>query len=340
MAFDITDRGDTDRGDIERTDTDRSDTDRGDTDRGDTDRGDTDRGDTDRSDTDRGDTDRKALRESQMRGLDALDLGSPPPPMAHAVWRATWPKLAALALALGLWQVVAMSGWKPSYDLPGPAPVFVELGHQLVKGGFWTAVGVTMTRGVVGFVIASVLGLVLGVLVARSRILRAAIGSLITGLQTMPSIAWFPLAILLFQLSEQAILFVILIGAVPSIANGVIGGVDYVPALLVRAGRNVGASGLSLYRHVVLPAALPSIVSGLKQGWAFAWRSLLAGELLVAIANRPSLGQFLTQSRELSDTSYMIALMIAILAIGIAVDAVFSGIERGIRRRRGVVISG
>jgi NitT/TauT family transport system permease protein len=163
---------------------------------------------------------------------------------------------------------------------------------------------------------------------------------LITGLQTMPSIAWFPLAILLFTMSEQAILFVILIGAVPSIANGVIGGVDYVPALLVRAGRNVGAGGLSLYRHVILPAALPNIVTGLKQGWAFSWRSLLAGELMVAIAYRPSLGQFLSNSRELGDTSYMIALMIVILAIGIGVDAVFGSVERGIRRRRGVIIGG
>ena len=280
---------------------------------------------------------RKALRESEIRGQDALDLGSSTPHLAYSVWQAAWPKLAALGISLGLWQLVAISGWRPSYVLPGPVPVFAELGNQLVTGDFWRAVAITMTRGVVGFLIAAALGLVLGVLVARSRILRAAIGSLITGLQTMPSIAWFPLAILLFQLSEQAILFVILIGAVPSIANGVIGGVDYVPALLVRAGRNVGASGLSLYRHVVLPAALPSIVTGLKQGWAFAWRSLLAGELMVSIANRPSLGQFLNQSRELSDTSYMIALMIAILAIGIAVDAVFSAFERGIRRRRGVV---
>jgi NitT/TauT family transport system permease protein len=301
--------------------------------------------DADRSDIDSGhielsDIERSTLRENEIRGLDALELGSSAPPLAHALWRATWPKLAAIAIALGLWQLVAVSGWKPSYVLPGPAPVFAELGHRVVTGEFWKAVAVTMTRGVVGFVIAAVLGLVLGVLVARSRILRAAIGSLITGLQTMPSIAWFPLAILLFQLSEQAILFVILIGAVPSIANGVIGGVDYVPALLVRAGRNIGASGLSLYRHVILPAALPSIVSGLKQGWAFAWRSLLAGELLVAIANRPSLGQFLSNSRELGDTSYMIALMIAILVIGIAVDAVFSSVERGIRRRRGVVVSG
>lgn len=291
------------------------------------------------NDIDRADTDRAALRESQIRGLDALDLGSSAPPLAHAVWRSAWPKIAALAVALGLWQLVAISGLRPSYVLPGPAPVIVELGEQLMTAELWTAVGVTMTRGVLGFAIASVLGLVLGVLVARSRILRAAIGSLITGLQTMPSIAWFPLAILLFQMSEQAILFVILIGAVPSIANGVISGVDYVPALLVRAGRNIGASGLSLYRYVVLPAALPSIVTGLKQGWAFAWRSLLAGELLVQIALRPSLGQFLNQSRELSDTPYMIALMIVILVIGIAVDAVFGSVERGIRRRRGVVIS-
>ena len=281
---------------------------------------------------------RDAHQENEIRGLDALHPGSSARPRAQAAWAAAWPKLAALAIALSLWQLVAISGWRESYVLPGPVPVFVELGHQLVVQDFWKAVGVTMTRGIVGFVLASVLGLVLGVLVARSRILRAAIGSLITGLQTMPSIAWFPLAILLFQLSEQAILFVILIGAVPSIANGVISGVDYVPSLLVRAGRNLGAGGLSLYRHVVLPAALPSIVSGLKQGWAFAWRSLLAGELMVAIAYRPSLGQYLYQSRELGDTSYMIAFMVTILVIGIAVDAVFGRVERGIRRRRGVVV--
>jgi NitT/TauT family transport system permease protein len=297
------------------------------------------RGSRGHSDDDGTEAERKRLRENEIRGLDALDLGSSAQPLAHAVWRSAWPKFSALALALGLWQLVAISGWKPSYDLPGPVPVFIELGHRLVTADLWKAVAVTMTRGVVGFAIAAVLGLLLGVLVARSRILRAAIGSLITGLQTMPSIAWFPLAILLFQMSEQAILFVILIGAVPSVANGVIGGVDYVPALLVRAGRNVGASGLSLYRHVILPAALPSIVTGLKQGWAFAWRSLLAGELMVQIAFRPSLGQFLSNSRELSDTSYMIALMIVILAIGIAVDAVFGSVERGIRRRRGVVIT-
>jgi NitT/TauT family transport system permease protein len=278
-----------------------------------------------------------ALQESEIRGLDALDTVQGTRARSQVVWAWLWPKLAAVAIALAVWQAVVLSGWKPSYVLPGPGPVFTELAAQVGTGQLWHAAGVTLARGVVGFLLATVAGLVLGVAVSRSRVLRAAIGSMITGLQTMPSIAWFPLAILLFQLSEQAILFVILIGAVPSIANGVIGGVDYVPPLLVRAGRNLGASGLALYRHVVIPAALPSIVSGLKQGWAFAWRSLLAGELIVQIANRPSLGQFLNQSREFGDTTYMIALMLVILVIGIVVDAVFSSVDNGIRRRRGVV---
>jgi NitT/TauT family transport system permease protein len=279
------------------------------------------------------------VQESEIRGLDALDTVRSSKVRSQVVWAWLWPKVAAVAIALGAWQAVVLTGWKPSYVLPGPGPVFAELAHQVGTGQLWHAVGVTLTRGVVGFLIATVIGLVLGVAVARSTILRAAIGSMITGLQTMPSIAWFPLAILLFQLSEQAILFVILIGAVPSIANGVIGGVDYVPPLLVRAGRNLGATGFGLYRHVVIPAALPSIVSGLKQGWAFAWRSLLAGELIVQIANRPSLGQFLNQSREFGDTTYMIALMLVILVIGIVVDGVFSTVDNGIRRRRGVVPS-
>lgn len=273
----------------------------------------------------------------QLRGLDVLDL--PEGPSTHVrLWAAAWPKVAAIALAIGAWQLVALSGWRPSYLLPGPGPVFSELLSRMATSEYWTAIGITLTRGIIGFAISAVIGLILGVVVARSRVARSALGSMITGLQTMPSIAWFPLAILLFQLTEQAILFVILIGAIPSIANGVINGVDYVPGLLVRAGRNMGARGLTLYRYVILPAALPSITSGLKQGWAFAWRSLLAGELLVVIANRPSIGVFLTQSRELQDTTYMIALMLTILVIGILVDSGFAWVDRGIRARRGVAV--
>ncbi len=274
----------------------------------------------------------------ELRGLDALETSADRPQVGSRLWHALAPKAAAVGLVLGLWELVVLLGLKPEYVLPSPGAALAELGHQLTQGPFWHATAVTVSRGVVGFSLASVVGLALGVVVSRSRFLRSAIGSLITGLQTMPSIAWFPLAILLFQLSETAILFVILIGAVPSVANGVISGVDYVPPTLIRAGRNLGARGLALYRYVIVPAALPGIVSGLKQGWAFAWRSLLAGELIVAIANRPSLGAFLSNSRELGDPPYMIALMIAILLIGVLVDTAFSAVDQGIRRRRGAVV--
>jgi NitT/TauT family transport system permease protein len=173
--------------------------------------------------------------------------------------------------------------------------------------------------------------------VARVRLLRTAVGSMITGLQTMPSIAWFPLAILLFQLSERAILFVVVLGAAPSVANGLIAGVDHVPPLLLRAGHMVGARGLALYRHVVLPASLPTYVAGLKQGWAFAWRSLMAGELLVVIATKPSIGAGLQHARELVDAPGLISFMIVVLVIGILVDTVFGRADSAIRRRRGLI---
>jgi NitT/TauT family transport system permease protein len=174
----------------------------------------------------------------------------------------------------------------------------------------------------------------------RSGLLRSAIASLITGLQTMPSIAWFPLAILLFGLTETAIMFVIVLGAAPSIANGLIAGVDQIPRILLRAGQVMGARGFNRYRHVILPAALPNFIGGLKQGWAFAWRSLLAGELLVIVAAQPSIGVRLQFAREFSDATGLLATMLVILIIGIVVDLVFFGtLDRRIRQRWGLIES-
>ena len=153
------------------------------------------------------------------------------------------------------------------------------------------AVGITFQRAIVGFAASIVIGVAIGLAVSSSKIVRRAIGSMITGIQTMPSIAWFPLAIVLFQLDEGAIRFVVILGAAPAIANGLITGIDHVPPLLLRAGRVIGARGVNAYRYVILPATLPSFVGGLKQGWAFAWRSLMAGELLVIIQSKPSIGQ-------------------------------------------------
>jgi NitT/TauT family transport system permease protein len=274
----------------------------------------------------------------ELSGLDALEVATRSrQSVASKVWKACWPAALAVIIGVGVWQLVYLSGWKPDYTLASPREVGAELWHAIGTLDLWKALATTMRRAAVGFAAATAVGLVVGLAVARSRTLRAAIGSLITGLQTMPSIAWFPLAILLFQLSETAILFVVVLGAAPSVANGVIAGVDYVPPTLVRVGRNLGARGISMYRHVIAPASLPSIIAGLKQGWAFAWRSLMAGELLVIIAERPSLGARLQLSREFNDSAALIATMVIILVIGIVVDQVFGAVDRGVRRRWGLV---
>ena len=276
---------------------------------------------------------------AQLAGLDTLEVPRlRRAPRLRRLLHGAWPKFVALAIALGAWQLVVLSGWKAPWLLPSPLTVFGELWQQLVAGDLIPAVAVTLRRAAVGYGLAVLVGGVIGILVVRSPTLRAAVGSLITGLQTMPSIAWFPLAILLFQLSETAILFVVVLGAAPSIANGLISGVDHVPPILLRAGRVLGAEGLAKYRHVILPAALPASVAGLKQGWAFAWRSLMAGELLVLIPGQTSVGAQLQFSREFSDAAGLLAMMIVILAIGIVVDVVvFSSVERSIRSRRGLV---
>jgi NitT/TauT family transport system permease protein len=281
---------------------------------------------------------RETLRK-EILGLDALDV-----PFAETerrirrLWRAAWPKLAAVAIGLAVWELVVWSGWRPTYVLPGPERVFEELGRLVVTSRFWSAVATTMRRAVTGFALAVALGTVMGVTVSGSRTVRRALGSFITGFQSMPSIAWFPLAILLFKLSESAILFVIVLGASPSVANGLISGVDHIPPLLLRAGRVLGAKGLASLRHVVLPAALPGYVAGLKQGWAFAWRSLMAGELLVIIETRPAIGSQLQFARELSDAPGLLAMMLVVLLIGVLVDGlVFAGMEREIRKRHGLL---
>lgn len=273
-----------------------------------------------------------------ISGLDALELAASAPSRSRtrALWSAAWPKLTAIGLAITVWQVVVWSGWRPTYALPGPVTVAEELAQMVTTGSFWQSIGTTMRRAALGFTVATVIGLVVGVAVARVRPLRTAIGSLITGLQTMPSIAWFPLAILLFKLSESAMFFVVILGAAPSIASGVITGVDFVPPLLVRVGRNLGARGLALYRFVIMPASLPSIVAGLKQGWAFAWRSLMAGELLVIIAAQPSIGVKLDTARQLNQAPVLLAWMVVILVLGILVDMLFSAANGSIRRRWGV----
>ncbi|HJY01092.1 MAG TPA: ABC transporter permease subunit [Streptosporangiaceae bacterium] len=255
--------------------------------------------------------------------------------LANRAWGALWPKVLAIAIVLAVWQLIHVSGWK-KLIFPGPAGTLSDLWGQLQTGLLWRAIAITSERAVIGFALAVVIGVVVGALVSRIAPLRAGVGSLITGLQTMPSIAWFPFAIILFGISTTTILFVIVLGAAPSIANGLIAGVDYTPPLLLRAGKMMGLRRLSLYRYLILPASLPAFVAGLKQGWAFAWRSLVAGELLVIIANQPSLGVLLSTDQDQADMQGATSIIIVILILGIIVDMVFGVADRAIRRRWGL----
>jgi len=278
------------------------------------------------------------LNDQELAGLDKLEsVPSVGRNTAVSVWSNLWPKIGALVIGLFLWQLVVWTEWKPEYILPGPGKTFSTLWDMLREGTIWEATLTTMRRAFVGYVVAVLIGLIIGGLVARIRAVRAAFGSFITGIQTMPSIAWFPLAIVLFQLSERAILFVVVLGAAPAIANGLISGADNIPPVLLRAGKVLGARGWNSFRHIVFPASLPGLVSGLKQGWAFAWRSLMAGELLVIIKGKPSIGSLLQENRAVNDYRGLLAVMIVILVIGIIVDSVvFGRLEKAIRRRWGL----
>jgi NitT/TauT family transport system permease protein len=274
-----------------------------------------------------------------LAGLDNLELLQADDSVggrARKIWAAVWPKLLAIAIVIGGWELIHLSGWKADI-LPGPAVVFSDLWAQMHHVLLWQAIATTMRRAAIGFGLAVIIGVIVGALVSRIKPLRAAVGSMITALQTMPSIAWFPFAIILFGVNTAAILFVIVLGAAPSIANGLISGVDYTPPLLLRAGRTMGLGRIAMYRHLILPASLPSFVAGLKQGWAFAWRSLMAGELLVIILGQPSIGVLLSTDQDQSDMASAISIMIVILVLGIAVDMIFARVDATIRRRRGML---
>ena len=280
------------------------------------------------------------MANDTLAGLDALDLAADAAPggaglAAGKIWRALWPKLAAVALVLVIWEILYLAHWK-HHIFPGPGTTLPNLWDQAQGKTLWKAIGVTLGRAVGGFAIALVIGTVVGSIVSRVGPLRAAFGSMLTGLQTMPSVAWIPFAIILFGSTTSTILFVVVMASAPSIANGLIAGVDYTPPLLVKAGRLLGLRRMSLYRHLFLPASLPTFVSGLKQAWAFTWHSLLTAELVVLIQNEPSLGILLTSDQDQSDMPSAIAIMIVILILGIAVDGLFGMANRAIRRRWGI----
>ena len=278
-----------------------------------------------------------ASLDQALAGLDALDDAGQAAHdrLSRRLWRASWPKLVALGLILLVWQVAVWAHWKP-YILQSPTVVARQLWELLGTSLFWQSCWVTAQQAVVGYLLVLLVGGIVGTAVARVPVLRAGVGSLITGMQTMPSVLWYPLAIMLFGVSSTAIIMMMILGAAPAVANGFIGGIDQVPPGLLRVGRMLGARGLSLERHVVLPAAFPTILGGMKQGWAFAWHALMAGEFLVLV-NPLSLGGRTVNAVTQGEWAVVVAMMIVIVFIGIVVDMAFSWVDRGVRGRYGLI---
>ncbi|HEX6358212.1 ABC transporter permease [Actinophytocola sp.] len=273
-------------------------------------------------------------------GLDALDTptASDGRSRARRILGQVLPPVLVLVAVVAIWQALWAAAFWPEYQLPSPAAVWDQIWSRVLSGEFFSFLWVSVHRAVIGFVIAVSAAIPLGLLIANFSLVRRGIGPFVSGLQSLPSVAWVPAAILWFGLTDASIYFVVLLGAVPSVANGLVSGMDQIPPILPRVGKVLGAGRLASARHILLPAALPGFLGGLKQGWAFSWRSLMAAEL---IATSPQLGvglgQFLHNGMSLSDMSMVMAAIILILFVGIGIELlVFRPLERAVLRARGL----
>jgi NitT/TauT family transport system permease protein len=240
---------------------------------------------------------------------------------------------------LALWEVAARSGrWSPVL-LPSPLSVGDFLWAAMLDGTIASAIWVTLQRLLVGYAIGLTIGLPLGLLTSASRFLQDTVGSLALGMQTLPSICWVPLALIWFGQSEGAMLFVVIMGSLWSVLIATDHGARTIPSIYARAARTMGSQGVHLWTRVMLPASLPFLVSGMKQGWAFAWRSLMAAEIYVTILTGFGLGQLLHYGRELHAMDQVVGTMLVIVLIGSLADrALFSPWERFLRRRWGLSV--
>jgi NitT/TauT family transport system permease protein len=277
----------------------------------------------------------------ELRDLEAgLDkLQSDAVRKAGIDWSRILLPVAALLVLVLAWQFYVSLGIKRRDLVPGPLDVLGHVGVLWGEGKVQEAVWTSLQRGVVGFIISVIVATPLGLLLAQVKPLRRAFGPLISGLQVLPSVAWVPAAIIWFGLTDGTVYFVVLMGAIPSIINGLISGVDQIPPQYRSVGTVLGANRLQMALQIILPAALPGYLGGLKQGWAFSWRSLMAAEIIAVGGSIGfGLGSLLDQGRLLSDMSTVMAAILAILAVGILIELlVFAPIERRLLQRRGLL---
>jgi NitT/TauT family transport system permease protein len=281
-------------------------------------------------------------RDIDVRDLDALEVEDPPRrrPRWRNVLATGVPPLVALGVLFAAWSLVSTLDIRVGLvsAVPSPAGVFAALRDFWSRGDLQSALWGSVHRALLGFLASVLVATPIGIAVGRAQVLRRAVQPLLSAFQSLPSVAWVPAALLWFGPTSSMIYFVVLAGAIPSIANGTIAGLDQVPPLYTRVGRVLGAHGLTMARFVLLPAALPSYLAGLKQGWAFSWRSLMAAEIIVQSTKLGSgLGLLLKQGSDLSDTAQIMASILVILTVGIVIElGVFGPAERRVLRNRGL----
>jgi NitT/TauT family transport system permease protein len=265
-------------------------------------------------------------------------------PRARRLIDQVWPRIALVAAILLVWWALAAADVFSSRVLPSPLEVWRALTSNLTgEGGLLRAAWGSVIRLAIGLAFSIVVGTLIGIAMAASRVVQRSVGTLITGLQAIPPIAWLPIAIVWLGFTERAVIFVVVVGAVPAIAIGTAASIRQVPPALVRAARTMGARGWTLYRTVITPAAVPGYWIGLQQAWAVAWRAVIAAELIRTGAAR-GLGHLLDESLvrgggsvRVVDTALILAVLVVIVVIGLAVDYLFAVVDRRIRRRRGLL---
>ncbi len=244
---------------------------------------------------------------------------------------------AFFAVVVALWEAASRAGWWSPVLVPSPLSIGQYLWTASLDGTLLAAGIVTMTRLMIGYIIGLLLGIPLGLLTARFRFAEDTIGVLALGLQTLPSVCWVPLSLLWFGQTETAMLFIVIMGTLWAVLLATDHGIRQIPPIYRRAATTMGSSGFHLLWNVLLPASLPHLVSGMKQGWAFAWRSLMAAEIYVTVLTGFGLGHLLHYGRELQAMDQVAAIMFVILIVGFVADkALFSPWERFLRKRWGL----
>lgn len=238
-------------------------------------------------------------------------------------------------LLLALWQGVHASRWLPDYVWPAPHAVAERLLELARDNLLWPSVRATLARMTIGFGCSAVIGLFFGVLMGHSRVANRALRSLFLGIQTLPSAAWVPISLLIFGLRDTGIYFVIIMSSMGAIAISAADGIAHIPPIYLRAAQTLGTPRHSMWYYVVLPAALPSFLTGLKLGWTMGWHGAVSAEL---IKSSIGLGFLLHMGRELNDVSQVIGIMLVTILLGVLIDhLVFGRVERHIRQQWGLL---